>query len=77
MRRRQIAFANSTQRTPSTFELTPDLPSSQVPDSQPPTQSQRGVRGGRRRDRREDARETATERHISGVPITYMGSFQM
>ncbi len=30
-RRRQVALENSTQRTPSAFELTPDLPSSQVP----------------------------------------------
>jgi len=76
-RRRQIAFANSTQRTPSAFELTPDLPSSQVPDSQPRTQSQRGGRGGRRRGERGDARGTTAEGQISGVPTSYMGSFQM
>jgi len=76
-RRRQIAFANSTQRTLFAFELIPDLPSSQVPDSQPPTQSQRGGRGGRRRGGRGGARGAAAEGQISGVPTTYMGSFQM
>jgi len=48
-----------------------------VPNSQPPTQSQRGGRGGRRRGRRGGARGTATEGQISGVSIFYMGSFQM
>lgn len=83
-RRRQIVFENSTQRTPSAFELTPDLPSSQVPDSQPPSTQrggrgeghQRGGRGGQRGGR-EGARGASTEGQISGVPASYMGSFQM
>jgi len=87
-RRRQTAFENSTQRTSSAFELTPDLPSSQVPNSQPPTQSQRGgqggrqrggrgVRGGRQRGGRGGAGGTAAEGQIDEVPTFYMGSFQM
>jgi len=84
-RRRQIAFKNSTQRTSSAFELAPDLPSSQVPDSQPPTQRggrggrQRGargtVRGGYQRGGRGGAEGTAAEGQIAGVPTSYMGSF--
>ena len=46
-KRLQQAYENSTRRDPSAFELAPDLPFSQVPDSQP---SQRG-RGGRGRGR--------------------------
>jgi hypothetical protein len=41
-RRRQQTLDRSTQRDPSAFKYAPDLPSSQVPDSQPSTQ-----RGGR------------------------------
>jgi len=51
-RRRQQAFEDSTRRQPSGFELTPELPSSQVPDSQSQSQRggpQRGGRGGRQR----------------------------
>jgi len=79
-RRRQITLENSTQRTSSAFELTPDLPSSQVPDSQPSTQ-RGGGRGGRQRDGRGSQRGgrggTTMEGQISGVPTSYMGSFQM
>jgi len=86
-RRRQMTFENSTQRTSSAFELAPDLPSSQVPDSQPPTQRgerggrQRGprggVRGGYQRGGRGGAEGTAAEGQIAGVPTSYIGSFQM
>jgi len=79
-RRRQIVFENSTQRTPSVFELAPNLSSSQVPDSQPSTQ-RGGGRGGRQRGGRGSQRGgregTAMQRQISGVSTSYMGSFQM
>jgi len=71
-RRRQQAFENFTQREPSSFELTPELPSSQVPNSQ--SQSQRG---GRRRGRRGGARGGAAEGQTGDVPASYTGSFQM
>jgi hypothetical protein len=79
-RRRQIALENSTQRTPSAFELAPDLPSSQVPDSQPSTQ-RGGGRGGRQRGGRGSQRGgrggTVMQGQISGVSTSYKGSFQM
>ncbi len=77
--RRQQTFENSIQRTPSAFELTSDLPSSQVPDSQPPppSQGQRGGRGGRQRGARGRAAGRATGGQTGGVPASYMGASQM
>ncbi len=75
--RRKVAFENSTQRTPSAFELAPNLPFSQVPDSQPPTQSQRGGRGGRQRGGRGGARGGVAGGQNAGVPTSYTGSFRM
>ena len=74
-RRRRQAFESSTQREPSNFELTPSLPSSQVPDSQP--QRQRGGRQQGGRGGRGGARGGAAEGQNAGVPAFYMGSFQM
>lgn len=77
--RRQRAFEESTQREPSGFEYA----QTQIPDSQPspPTQSQRGERGGRQRGERGGARRRAAARALEGqtgsVPAFYMGSFQM
>jgi len=54
-----MVFGNSTQRSPSAFELAPDLPSNQMPDSQLFTQRsgrearQRGGRDGQRGGREE------------------------
>jgi hypothetical protein len=89
-RRRQQALDRSTQRDPSAFEYAPDLPSSQVPDSQPSTQrggrggrqrggrgSQRDVRGGGQRGGRGGAGASTIEGQIADVPASYMGSFQM
>lgn len=60
-RERQIAFANSTQRTLSAFKLTLDLPSIQMPNDYLSTQSQRGGpksgREGRRQDKHKDAQK--------------------
>ncbi len=82
-RRRQQAFEDSTQRQPSGFELTPELPSSQVPDSQSQSQRggpQRGGRGGRQRGGRggrQRGGRGGAEGQIGDVPASYMGSFQM
>jgi hypothetical protein len=79
-RRRQQAFEASTQREPSGFELTPELPSSQVPDSQPQSQRgglQPGGRGGRQRGGRGGGRGGVAEGRNAGVPAFYMGSFRM
>ena len=85
-KRLQQQYENSTRRALSAFELTPDLPSSQVPDSQP-SQSQRGRggRGGRGREGRGSRggrgrggfTGDAGSSQIEGVPASYMGAFQL
>ncbi len=90
-RRRQQTFEDFTQRQPFGFELTPKLPSSQVPDSQSQSQRggpQRGGRGDRQRGGRGDRQRGGrggrqrgerggAESQIGDVPASYMGSFQM
>jgi len=73
--RRRRAFEKSTRREPSDFEYA----QTQIPDSQPPppTQSQRDRREGRQRGERGGARGATVGGHISGVPESYMSSFQM
>ncbi len=71
----QQTFKNSTRQESFEFECA----QTQIPDSQPQshTQSQQDRQKGRRQNKQEDAREAATERQISDVPATYMGSFQI
>ncbi len=76
-RRRRQAFENSTQRAPSAFEYAPELPSSQVPDSQPPRSQREGRQRGGQRGGRGGVRGRAAEGQNAGVPASYMGSFQM
>ncbi len=78
-RRRQQTFENSIQREPFGFELTPELPSSQVPDSQPQSRGgrQRGEGEGRQRGGQGGAPGRAAGGQNAGVSVFYMGSFQM